>query len=62
MGIAKEGLGVADGMLFFFDKINATDLVGDLTEEMVVATARTLGPKFTNTVKLTGVFLHKVLQ
>ncbi len=62
MGIAKEGLGVADWMCFFFDKVNAANLVGDLAEEMVVAAACTFGPKFTNAVKLTGVFLHEVLQ
>jgi hypothetical protein len=62
MSIAKEGLGVAGRVGFFFDKINAANLVGDFAEEMVVAAARTPGTKFTNAVKLTGVFLHEVLQ
>jgi hypothetical protein len=62
MGIAKEGLGIAAWMLLFFDKVNAANLIGDFAEEVIVSAARTFGTKFTNTVKLTGVFLHEILQ
>ena len=62
MRVAKIGLGVAGWMCLFFDKENTTDLVGDITEEMVVAAAGTFVAKFTIAVELTAFFLHGILQ
>lgn len=62
MRIAKVGLGVAGRMGLFFDKENTTNLVGNITAEMLVAATRTLVAEFTVAVEMTGFFLHGILQ
>ena len=62
MRIAKVGLGDAGRMRLFFNKENAANLVGNATEELLVATTSTLVAKFTVAVEMTGIFLHGILQ
>ena len=62
MRIAKIGLGIAGRLRLFFDKENTPNLVGDIAKEMVVAATGTLMAKFTVTVKMTGIYLHGILQ
>ena len=62
MCIAKVGLGVTGRLRLFFDKENATNLVGDIAKEVLVAATCTLVAEFTVTVKRTGIFLHGILQ
>lgn len=61
MGIAKVGLGDAVGMRFFIDKEDATNLVGNIAEEMIVAATRAFLTKFTIIVEMTVFFLHGIL-
>jgi hypothetical protein len=60
--IAKVGLGVTVRLRLFFDKKDAANLVGDITEEMLVAATCTFVAEFTVTVKTAGIFLHGILQ
>ena len=62
MRIAKVGFGVAGRLCLFFDKKNATYLVGNVAKEMLVATTRTLIAEFTRAFEMTGFFLHGILQ
>jgi len=62
MRIAKKGLGGAGWMCLFFDKENTTNLVGNITEEMLVAATRTLVAEFTGAVEITRFFLHGILH
>lgn len=61
MRVAKESFGVAGWMCLFVDKEDATNLVGDITEEMLVAATCTLVAEFTVTVEMTKIFLHGIL-
>ena len=62
MRITKVGLGDAGRMRFFIDKEKAAHLVGDIAEQMVVATATAFVAKFTITREITAFFLHGILQ
>jgi hypothetical protein len=62
MRIAKVGLGIAGRMRLFFNKENTANLVGNATEELLVATTSTLVAEFAVAVEITGIFLHEILQ